>query len=84
MNNFAQCQKMKYKFFAAEREKQGFINLLKGTEQTEVAKKAWVSLVPVNQVQNNNFNYHNIFGINNRNLDSGRYNQSLFTMKKAV
>lgn len=84
LNNFAKCNDLKYKNFAAEREGQGFIKLLKGQQQVEVAKNAGISLQPANT-------YQNPFDITNQNkmtllnptIGQNFFKQSLFTMRQA-
>lgn len=83
LNNFAQCQKMKYKNFAAEREGKSFINLLKGSQQIEVARNAGINLSPANAYQNP-FDLSNQHKVLPTLQSSTSFSQSLFTMKKAV
>lgn len=83
LNNFAQCTKMKYKNFAAEREGKGFVNLLKGSQQIEVAKNAGITLAPANNYQNP-FDFSNQRKVMPVYQSSSLFSQSLFMMKKAV
>ena len=77
LNNFALCSKLEWKDFAANREGNTFINLLKGKDQIEVAKNRGTKLKPISFNQNGNNNISPNYGQN-------PFGQSLFTLKKAV
>lgn len=52
LNNFAECSKMAYKNFAAEKVGKTFLGYLKGQEQINVARNAGITLFPANATVN--------------------------------